>query len=297
MELITSPVLFNPEEHTYRYGDIELQGVTGMLHKQIFPDMYAGIDEVVLRNAALRGTAIHNAVQAWDETAFDDHSPEVKNYRYVTKGLHHEASEYIVSDLKHFASAIDKVYRVNDNTFVLADIKTTSELNTEYVQWQLSIYATLFERQNPGAKVESLQAIWLRGNKGKMVRVSRIEASVIDSLLAAEIEGRKFDNPFATTTALPGCYSDKVARLTELENRLKTLTAERDALKAQVLDIMDLEQVKTWETDAVRLTFSSASERMAFDQSAFKAENAELYGKYVKVTQTKPSLRITLKNQ
>ena len=76
---------------------------------------------------------------------------------------------------ENYASCIDKVYRYDDNTFFLGDIKTTYKLNKEYVQWQLSIYAHLFEKEtNKGAKVSSIFAIWLRGTTHQIVELERI---------------------------------------------------------------------------------------------------------------------------
>ena len=78
-------------------------------------------------------------------------------------------SEYLISDNAHYASMIDKVYRVNDNTFDRCDIKTYGAMTVEKfekAEWQLSIYAYLFELQNPKAKVRNLFIIHLR-NKPK----------------------------------------------------------------------------------------------------------------------------------
>ena len=51
--------------HHYILGLNELTGVTTILKDVIYRDKYTGIDEAVLRNAADRGTAIHEAVQAY----------------------------------------------------------------------------------------------------------------------------------------------------------------------------------------------------------------------------------------
>ena len=55
MELVKSNVLFNQEQHTYTLDGILLQGVTGMIGRQLFPDKYSNIPKEIL-NAAARGS-------------------------------------------------------------------------------------------------------------------------------------------------------------------------------------------------------------------------------------------------
>ena len=40
IELVKSCVVFNEENHTYMLGEKQLQGVTGMIGRQLFPDKY-----------------------------------------------------------------------------------------------------------------------------------------------------------------------------------------------------------------------------------------------------------------
>jgi hypothetical protein len=67
----------------------------------------------------------------------------------------------LVTDGEHYASKIDAVYQ-GEKGVILNDRKTTYHLDKEYVSWQLSIYAWMFERMNPGVEVEGLTATWMR---------------------------------------------------------------------------------------------------------------------------------------
>ncbi len=70
----------------------------------------------------------------------------------------------------------------------LGDIKTTASLDREYLSWQLSIYAYLFELQNPLIKVDKLFGIWLRGNKSELVEIERKPDAEVKRLLECEIK-------------------------------------------------------------------------------------------------------------
>ena len=100
-----------------------------------------------------------------------------------------------MTDNEYFASPIDKVFEFGKNEADLGDIKTTSELDLKYLSWQLSIYAFLFELQNPYITVRKLYGIWLKGKRAKLVEVNRIDPRIIRELLLCEIEGRAFIYP------------------------------------------------------------------------------------------------------
>ena len=202
-------------------------------------------------------------------------------------------SEYLVSDNEHFASSIDKVYKVSDTEYILGDIKTCRVLNKDKVRWQLSIYATFFERQNPGCKVVGLLAIWLRGEEAEITDINRIDDAVIDSLLAAEVEGRQFVNPLPSVNTLPDRYKamemqilDLLAKKKEIEEQVKTFS---ERMKGE----MEKAGVKKWETDNMRLTYIEPSTKETFDAKRFKEEHPESYKNYIKTTKVKSSIRIT----
>lgn len=291
-----SDIIFDPVGHTYTAPDGRaLQGITGMLSKQLFPDEYTNVPKAVLINAADRGSNIHAQVEFCDDFGTINDTPEVVNYQRLIKerGLEPIESEYLVSDNEHFASSIDKVYKVSDTEYILGDIKTVRNLNVDKVRWQLSIYATFFERQNPGCKVVGLLAIWLRGDKAKITEVQRIPDSVIDELLLAEVEGRQFINPLPSINTLPDRYRamemqilDLLAKKKEIEEQVKTFS---ERMKGE----MEKAGVKKWETDNMRLTYIDPTTKETFDSKRFKEEHPEDYREYTKTTNVKSSIKIT----
>lgn len=290
-------IAFDPIGHTYTTADGEArEGITGMLHRQLFPDMYSGVDEQTLDKAAQRGTDIHTAVEFADEFGADSDRPEVVNYQQILKehSLDPCESEYLVTDGKHFASAIDKIFKVDDANYILGDIKTTSVLNKEYVRWQLSIYATMFEQLNPYCNATKLVAIWLRGDKAKLVEVERIPNEIVNELLQCEIDGKQFSNPLAPTTAtLPDEYRKAELQIIDIEKQMAELKLQREALLSGLKAEMEKAGVKKWETDSLRLTYIEPTTKTAFDSAKFKAEHPDIYQGYLKTTQIKSSIRIT----
>ena len=222
MQLVKSPIIFDPAAHTYHTPDgVQLKGITGMLRRQLFPDEYSDVPQAVLRRAAERGHAVHQLLELVDDLGLapSDNADALAYIRLKeAEGLRPVASEYLVSDGTRFASAIDKVYEGDaDGSFTLADIKTTYRLNEEYVRWQLSVYAYLFELQNPGARASRLLALWIRDGRASAYPMERIPAEIVKELLDAEAEGRQFANPLVATVTLPEKYRQMEQAIAEID--------------------------------------------------------------------------------
>lgn len=300
-KLKKSKVVFYPATHTYVTPDGRmLDGITGMISRQLFPSKYDGVDEETMRNAAERGSFIHSVCELVDSLNIEHESPEAMGYKELkdTYGLRHEESEYLVSDNVHFASCIDKVYRDGESTFTLADIKTTYKLDKEYVRWQLSIYAYLFERQNPGAKVLHLYAIWLRGERHELVEVERIPDDVVVSLMEHEVGGEQFTNPYApsvTDTSLPEKYAAMEDAIAEIDRQYKYWSEKKKELADGVKFEMQNAGVSKWVSDRVSFTRKEDSEREDFDKKRFAADHPDLYKAYLIKTKVSGSVILKVK--
>ena len=299
MQLTKSQIIFDQQAHTYTTPDgVCLQGITGMIERQLFPDKYSGVPEFVMKRAAERGSFVHEVCELVDDLGIEHESEEARNYQKLKEsyGLRYEASEYLVSDNEHFASCIDKVYRESDNEFSLGDIKTTYKLDKEYVSWQLSIYAYLFERQNPGCKIIRLFAIWLRGGIAELVEVERIPDEIILELLSAEIDGRKFVNPYAVPvvkTDLPLKYREMEQSIIEISEQEKYWKEQKKILMDGIMKEMTKAGVYSWKGESISFTRKKDGIRKVFDRESFERDYPGVYDKYL--TDTPVSGSITLK--
>lgn len=293
MKLVKSPVVFHSEEHTYTLDGKQLSGITSLLDRQLFKDKYSGIPEEVLRNAAERGTYIHQCCELVDEGFVSDNQESINYLRLKEKyNLRIEESEYLVSDNEHVASCIDKVYRYDDTTFYLGDIKTTYKLNKEYVMWQLSIYAYLFEKQNPGARVTSIFAIWLRGETAQLVELDRVPTEKVEELLRCDAMGLQYGEECET---LPSVIPEMEALVVDVETRLKRLTEQKKALMDGLMRTMVKEGIYAWKGEKMSITRKTASTRKSFDKERFEEDYPGVYEKYIKETPVSESLLIKIK--
>ena len=305
IQLNDSGVLFNREEHTYELNGKFLSGITEMLQRQLFPDEFDGVPEEAIQQAAHYGTEVHESIEQFDSFWTNDGTQEVADYIDIctTNGLIHERSEYTVTDGMNWASNIDKVFRKSETVFDIADVKTYGTMTTEKqekARWQLSIYAYLFETLNPNATVGKLYIIHLRNKLKKdgttdhianLIEVDRIPSEVCKKLLDTDLAGEIFENPYD----IPADIAEQEDEIRNLIQTKKEVEERLNELKSEILSRMEETQVRSWNTETMKLTRKLPSTRYSFDLNRFKSDHPEFnYDDYMKKSTVGSSLLITV---
>lgn len=305
IELTDSGVIFDPENHTYELNGTYLSGVTDLLTRQLFPDMYNSIPRKILDAAAEYGTSVHQSCEDFDTRWYNDGTQEVQDYIQLCQehSLTHEASEYTVTDYIAYASKIDKLFRVSDNTFDLADLKTYGKMTPEKLEkarWQLSIYAYLFELQNKDAKARQLYILHLRNKQKKdgsfdhisaLIPVKRIPSEICKELLDTDLRGEQFQSPYS----IPDNILEQEAHIKELVETKARVDEELGEIKAEILNEMEARNVKTWMTDGIKFTRKLPTTRASLNLAMLKEAHPEIdYEQYMKESQVSSSLTITV---
>ena len=67
-------VVFNAEHHTYTLDEKELSGITSIIGKYIFPNMYSNVSESVLEAARKRGSQNNDCIISADGKTATNHA-------------------------------------------------------------------------------------------------------------------------------------------------------------------------------------------------------------------------------
>ena len=300
-------VVFNEEDHTYYLPEKDkyLSGITGMLERQLFPDTYAGIPEAIIKQAAAYGKEVHQSIEDFDMFWENDGTQEVADYITLTteQGLIHETSEYLITDNENYASMIDKVYRVDETTFDIGDIKTYGVMTPdkrEKARWQLSVYAYLFELQNKKAKVRRIFILHIR-NKAKkdgsfdhisdFIELKRIPSEIVKELLLADSVGEQFVNPYA----IPEDIRQQEPLIRKLIQAKTDAETKLNSIKARILSLMESQDIKSWCTETMRITRKLPTTRSSFSLADFKEAHSDIdIEPYMKISQVAGSLTIAI---
>lgn len=301
IELKSCGVIFNEEEHRYFLGKTELSGITTAISTQLgLANVFDKIPAAILENATRRGTEIHKSIERFNSEWINDNSPQVQSYIRLCKenNIAAEANEYLVSDLKHWASSIDLVARVNDCTFDLYDIKTwatPTNDNLMKARYQLSIYAYYFTLVNPDAKVRNLAVIHIRETEKdhitEILPVQRIPSDICEELLQTYLDGKTFNNPYDVPTDI----RTQESLIRNLMETKANVEEQLNQIKAGIMKRMELLDIRSWQTDTMKITRKLASTRSSFDLNTFKLAYPDLnYEDYTRTSRVSPSLVITI---
>lgn len=226
-------VFFDPVSHSYtnEAGEL-LLGVTSLLEKHgLAPDL-SGIPASRLKEAAEKGTRVHEYLQAYEAGEMVPTSDLLDAYKEL--GLHHLASEFLISDNELVASKIDMIYQSGPSAVIIVDIKTSEKKNIRYVTWQTSIYKVLLERQCPGIEVTGTYLLWCDKKCEKLRAFERLEPipeAEVDALLDAEKNGLIYIDENA------GVSADLVLE----EAELSTYIAKADEIAQYKAKIKEIE--------------------------------------------------------
>ncbi len=176
-----------------------MPSVSEILHF-IFPDKYKNIDQEVLNKKAKWGSTIHEAIERL-ETKYTCIMPELDSTQWFSinqwKRLKAKYNievleqEQMINYKSDYAGRFDMIAKVNDE-LSLCDIKTTAQLDKEYLSWQLSFYELAHMTMYGTPKFEKLYAIWLpKREYGELEKIERKSISELLNVLKEFKESRK----------------------------------------------------------------------------------------------------------
>lgn len=182
------------ELHLYIYEGQILPSVSQILNIK-FGKKYDGIPEHILKNAALRGTAIHQVIEDYEKDNIEDKGCiELSNWKFLKKEykfkcLDNEVPIIIFKDEEPIACGRLDLVLEEDGKIGLGDIKTTSKLDTEHLEYQLNLYRIGFQ-QCYGKNIDFLRGVHLKGKVKKYVDIPIDEKKAI-RLLEEFLESRE----------------------------------------------------------------------------------------------------------
>ena len=261
-----------------------------------------------------------------------DVSTELDAYIGHLKGFTPLANELTVSDNLKYASQIDNVWLHNEtNGIYLVDTKTNNiklyplcgyfnpnyfrsgeEALKEYLSWQLSIYAELFETENPTLKVAGLACNWLRPDNSALWHIRRKPTELVRELLTTEyifadngpvyfhrdptVFGINPNLPAEKKEQIPIVPTDVIDYFAKLLKAYKDTEAKLEEAKTALRAAMMQHDVKSYDFGKFTASLSADSVSNTFDSKKFKAEHPDLYNKYLAQKAKKGSLTLKYKD-
>lgn len=184
--VVDGNLTFIEETHQYLLDGVLLPSVSEILHF-IFPDKYKGVSKETLNKKAKYGSIMHEYIEKFENGKYKE-LPQLDLYQKMSfKQYCRLKTKYDIEVIEQekmihyediYAGRFDMIANINGKK-CLCDIKTTSELDIEYLSWQLSLYEFAY-----GNKFKKIYAIWLpRKELAKLVEIPRKQKRQILSVL------------------------------------------------------------------------------------------------------------------
>lgn len=284
---------FFEADHSYILNDKKLISVTQAMKKHGLSSDYSFVDDQTLEAAAEYGNLVHAEIENFIKNGIIGITQELEDFVKLSSelGLIPEkmASEVVVNN-DTLAGTIDLVTMNKDGESVLVDFKTTTAVNKEACRWQLSLYERLY-----GKKFDKLYIFHL-AKKSRAIEVERIPEEEIDRFIECEKNGEIYQKK---QLAVPDDFLQKVlaaeTAIKEAEELKKKAETAAEAIRADLKRVMAEQGIKSFENEALKITYIEPSTREIIDQTRLKEELPEIARKYTKTTTTKESIRITVR--
>lgn len=163
---------FEEETHTYKVNNKILPSVTGIT--SILSNLeYKEIDKEILEKAAIKGTAVHKAIEdyiLWDDYDLDPrYEPFMDSFK---KALKLEKFEPIKTEFKltngEVCGTLDNMSKLDDKIIII-DYKTTANIHKKLLQAQFGGYKLLCDYN--GIKIDKWYGLFLSKTGYKFIEI------------------------------------------------------------------------------------------------------------------------------
>ena len=158
---------FEEEYHIYKLNEVEIPSVSTIM-KPLSMSLYHGVDDEVMRRAAERGTAVHNAIENYLKFGIVDIDDEYKGYFdaflswYTEKDVKPLATESrVYHKTLRYAGTAD-MPAIVDGKVICIDYKTSASVNKMLTGIQLEGYAKAYESH--GVNFDGKAILHLKSN-------------------------------------------------------------------------------------------------------------------------------------
>lgn len=117
----------------------------------------------------------------------------------------------------------------------------------------------------------------------------------ISELRKSIMSGKITDVEVSEEQELPAVYHDMEQQLIDAMDFVNEVKAKIELMKQSLLQAMESGFVKRWKGERMTITYCESSMRQIVDVERLKKERTDIYNEYTKISETKPSVKISIK--
>ena len=311
-------IQFNEKDHIYSLnGEIASISITELLHKHGLAPNYEGIPKSVLKASAKTGKEYHKEFE--EITGDVKVAPKTENGKLYKEWLFNNvdfafAEKMVGIELNGWTlCGTADLVAFKGKKMIIADHKTTSSFQKEYVSWQVSIIDYLIRHNETGVfnddknklninqyyeneQPSDLYCLWYNNGELKVKELQRVSDSEIERLFECERKGEIYSRKeLVVDDDLMQEFLVAEKTLIDIQKQYEIATANAKEIREKLKDIMEKQGIIKWETpNGIKATYIPATERMGIDKTLLKKEFPKAYETCLKPTKVASQIRITL---
>ena len=302
---------FDPERHLYSIRRVdtdeivqELISTTQIMEKHGLSVSYDNVPEHIMEQAKLFGKIHHKYLEKYFRgEALIEELPEITQEAIKlleSRNMTPIASEKRVNN-GLVAGTIDLLVMTEEGKIALIDYKLTYIFNAYPVKWQTNIYRLLVKAWLD-MEVEELYCLWYNEPKKEweLRSISLMDDMLVQELFQAELDDKIFidkQNDIIKRVSSELKLDHELSKLNEAEEYVKTLKANVELIKKQLMDEMEEYGVKNFETKDFKITYVEPSKSVRLDTKKLEEDLKEVinFDDYKVESVRKGYLKITKK--
>ena len=165
---------FYEDDHIYLADGVMIPSITQIL-KLRFADKYRNVSESVLKKASAAGVKVHSAIEDFCKNGKESNLPELRGFKFLRRAfgfqvIDNEVPVLLLLNGEPFAAGRIDLFLEDSGKFGIGDIKRTSQLDKDYLFYQLNLYRLAFTCSYD-TDISFLKALWLRGDNRKYIDI------------------------------------------------------------------------------------------------------------------------------
>lgn len=308
---------FEEKEHCYSVnGDIASISITELLKKHKLAPDYSGISASKLKNASKKGKEVHKDLELiLNEKDYEPKTEQGKNFaKWVKENLDCGVGEQMLA-YRHnemiIAGTADVMGFLKDGTPIVADHKNTSQFHREYVTWQVNLL-DYFARRIGTERVNGKPLNWQGAKKfycfhydtksGELTvyELEKIDDEEIVELLMCEYRGEIYQRKELVIEKELALELEKIERyIAKVEKQKKNAETHAKELRQQLMQAMEKQGIKTWESPSKRVQATYVYERddLILDGAKLKAKFPQVYADCLKNKHTNAFIKMKVRGK
>lgn len=289
-------ISFDEKKHAYTTEKGEIVPSVTQILGAVYGTGLENAPEYFVKRAAEKGTKIHKEIENYLNTDTLGTTKEFQSwftwFITATKTANYEAEKIIYANTTFGAFTGTLDFICDGWVYDWKTCKTATKQQIKKWQMQLSFY-TYALRQMGYAINEPAKILHLT-DKYEVINVDYLGDDFVEETMRLYKAGEKAQEKAEMAQELETVSNTDMQVLEDVLFQIKALETVANGYREKIKAEMERRGILNLQVGKVKITYVAGTIRQTFDAKAFRQDDPDLYAVYLKDTQVKPSVRITV---